>query len=114
MRATFGIGPLEFGQIFGEDTHNIWLKALMDYGWIGFLSYLGLILWTIAAGFRILFRARPWQPYLLCAYVVFLGHVGLGSVIDTDHWRHFYLLLGLIWGAIALEYRHQRNRRAER
>jgi O-antigen ligase len=110
----FGIGPLEFGQIFGEDTHNIWLKALMDYGWVGFLSYLGLILWTIAAGFRILFRARPWQPYLLCAYVVFIGHVGLGSVIDTDHWRHFYLLLGLIWGAIALEYRHQRNRRAER
>ena len=30
-------------------------------------------------------------------------------VIDTDHWRHFYLLIGLIWGAIALEYRHQRG-----
>ena len=35
----------------------------------------------------------------------------LGTVIDTDHWRHFYLLLGLIWGAIALEYRHQRQLR---
>ena len=33
----------------------------------------------------------------------------LGTVIDTDHWRHFYLLLGLIWGGIALEYRHQRS-----
>jgi len=106
-----GIGPLVFGTIFGEDTHNIWLKALMDYGWLGFVSYLGLILWTIAAGFRILFRDRPWQPYLLCAYVVFIGHVGLGTVIDTDHWRHFYLLLGLIWGAIALEARHQREMR---
>ena len=46
---------------------------------------------------------------LFCAYVVFLGHVALGSVIDTDHWRHFYLLIGLIWGAIALEYRYQRG-----
>jgi O-antigen ligase len=107
----FGIGPLVFGQIFGEDTHNIWLKALMDYGWLGFFCWLALMLWTIAAGFRILFRDRPWQPYLLCAYVVFLGHIGLGTVIDTDHWRHFYLLLGLIWAAIALEHRHQRARR---
>jgi O-antigen ligase len=107
----FGIGPLVFGQIFGEDTHNIWLKALMDYGWLGFFCWLALMLWTIAAGFRILFRDRPWQPYLLCAYVVFLGHIGLGTVIDTDHWRHFYLLLGLIWAAIALEHRYQRARR---
>ncbi|MDH4985392.1 hypothetical protein QEZ47_07525 [Aminobacter anthyllidis] len=104
----FGIGPLVFGQIYGEDTHNIWLKTLMDYGWLGFASYLTLIIWTIAAGFRILLRNRTWQPYLLSAYVVFLGHIALGTVIDTDHWRHFYLLLGLIWGSIALEARHQR------
>jgi O-antigen ligase len=103
----WGIGPLVFGQIYGEDTHNIWLKALMDYGWIGFCSYLLLIVWTLAAGFRILFRNRPWQPYLLCAYVVLIGHIALGTVIDTDHWRHFYLLLGLVWGAIGLEYRYQ-------
>lgn len=103
----FGIGPLVFGQIYGEDTHNIWLKALMDYGWLGFASWLTMIVWTVAAGFRILLRDRPWQPYLLSAYVVFIGHIALGSVIDTDHWRHFYLLLGLIWGAIALETRHQ-------
>lgn len=103
----FGIGPLVFGQIYGEDTHNIWLKALMDYGWLGFASWLTMIVWTVAAGFRILLRDRPWQPYLLSAYVVFIGHIALGSVIDTDHWRHFYLLLGMIWGAIALETRHQ-------
>lgn len=104
----FGIGPLVFGTIFGEDTHDIWLKMLMDYGWLGFVSFLTLVAWTIAAGFRILLRDRPWQPYLLCAYVAFIGNIGLGTFIDIDHWRHVYLLLGLIWGAIALEYRHQR------
>ncbi|ESY83911.1 membrane protein [Mesorhizobium sp. LNHC220B00] len=108
MEHPFGIGPLVFGTIFGEDTHDIWLKMLMDYGWIGFVSFLTLIVWTISAGFRILLRDRPWQPYLLCAYVAFIGNVGLGTFIDIDHWRHVYLLLGLIWGAIALEYRHQR------
>jgi O-antigen ligase len=109
MEHPLGIGPLLFGQLYGEDTHNIWLKALLDYGWLGFAAYLTLIAWTVAGGFRILFRDRPWQPYLLCAYVVFLGHIGLGTVIDTDHWRHFYLLLGLIWGAMALEAAHQRR-----
>lgn len=107
----FGIGPLVFGTIFGEDTHDIWLKMLMDYGWLGFVSFLALTLWTIAAGFRILLRDRPWQPYLLCAYVAFIGNIGLGTFIDIDHWRHVYLLLGLIWGAIALEYRHQKELR---
>jgi O-antigen ligase len=109
-----GIGPLVFGQIYGEDTHNIWLKALLDYSWLGFAAYFILMAWTVAAGFRILFRARPWQPYLLCAYIVFVGHILLGTVIDTDHWRHFYLLLGILWGMMALEKRHQAALRRER
>lgn len=104
----FGIGPLNFGRMFGEDTHNIWLKALMDYGWLGFAAWFSMVVWTIAAGFRILFRERPWQPYLLCAWIAFVGHVLLGTVIDTDHWRHFYILIGMIWGGLALEARHQR------
>lgn len=109
LEKPFGIGALVFGKIYGEDTHNIWLKTLMDYGWLGFVSYLILTIWTLVGGFRLLLRNRPWQPYVLCAYVVYVGHIGLGSVIDTDHWRHFYLLLGLIWGGIALEYRYQRG-----
>jgi O-antigen ligase len=107
MDKPLGIGPLVFGKLYGEDTHNIWLKALMDYGWLGFACWLTMVVWTLAAGLRILFRDRPWQPYLMCAWIVFLGHVLLGTVIDTDHWRHFYLLLGLVWGGIALEQRHQ-------
>jgi O-antigen ligase len=112
LEKPLGIGPLVFGQIYGEDTHDIWLKMLMDYGWLGFASYVTLTVWTVAAGFRLLLRDRPWQPYVLCAYVVYLGHIGLGTVIDTDHWRHVYMLFGLIWGGIALEYRHQRRFRA--
>ena len=83
MEHPLGIGPLVFGQIYGEDTHNIWLKALMDYGWLGFACWLTLMVWTVAAGFQLLFRNRPWQPYLLCAYVTFVGHIALGTVIDT-------------------------------
>jgi len=40
----------------------------------------------------------PWQPYLITAIAAFSGNVVEGGVIDTDHWRHYFLLLGMIWG----------------
>lgn len=111
MERPLGIGPLVFGQIYGQDTHNIWLKALLDYSWVGFASYVILIVWSLAGGFRILFRTRPWQPYLLCTYAAFVGHLALGTLIDTDHWRHLYLIIGMLWGMMALEQRHQASLR---
>lgn len=108
MEHPLGIGPLVFGPIFGEDTHNIWLKALLDYGWLGFVSYLALTVWTLVLGFRYLLRDRPWQPFLMISVILMVGHAVIGIVIDTDHWRHFYLILGMTWGCFALEWRHQR------
>jgi len=108
MENPLGIGPLTFGDIYGEDTHNIWLKALLDYGWLGFISFATTVALTLAIGFKFLLRDRPWQPLLMCAWVVFLGHILIATVIDIDHWRHFYLLIGLIWGCIGLEQRHSR------
>jgi len=105
----FGIGPLEFDKYFEEDTHNNLVKALMAYGWIGFVAWLTMIVWTLAAGFKLLFRPRPWQVHLQIAYLVFLGHNLVGIVIDTDHWRHFYLVIGIIWGCIILEKKWQNN-----
>lgn len=108
LEKPLGVGPLEFGYIFGEDTHNNFIKALMAHGWLGFATWLAIMIWTLVVPFKLLFRPRPWQPYLQIAYVVFVGHVVIGNVIDTDHWRHFYLLIGLIWGCMALEKRWQR------
>lgn len=107
MEQPLGIGPMTFSTIFPEDEHNVWLKSLTTYGWLGFVCYVSLILWTLWTGFRFLLRDRPWQPYLMIAWITLVGHVVIGNVIDTDHWRHFYLLLGIVWGCTALEYRHQ-------
>lgn len=108
MERPLGIGPMVFSSIFPEDEHNIWLKSLTTYGWLGFVSYVAMMAWTLSIGFRFLLRDRPWQPYLMIAWIVIVGHVIIGNVIDTDHWRHFYLLLGIVWGCGALEWRHQR------
>ncbi len=109
MEHPLGIGPLVFSTIFPEDEHNIWLKMLTTYGWLGFVTYISLLLWTLSIGFKYVLRNRPWQPYLMIAWITLLGHALIGNVIDTDHWRHFYLLFGIIWGARALEHNYQRQ-----
>ncbi len=107
MEKPLGIGPMVFSNIFPEDEHNIWLKSLTSYGWLGFVCYVTLILWTVSIGFRFLLLDRPWQPFLMISWIVLIGHTAIGNVIDTDHWRHFYLLLGIVWGCGALEYRYR-------
>lgn len=107
-----GIGPLAFNKIYGEDEHNMWLKGFTTYGWLGGFSYIILAAWTLAAGAPLLFRRRPWQGIAQCAYVVLLGHVLIHNVIDNDHWRHLYLIYGMVWGMIAAEKLAQRNERA--
>ncbi|MEL6504391.1 MAG: O-antigen ligase family protein [Pseudomonadota bacterium] len=107
-----GIGPLEFGLRLGEDTHNIWVKALMAYGWIGFFAYAAVVAITAVGGGVLLGKQRPWQPYLLCSYAAFIGHLMVSWVIDIDHWRHIHLIYGIIWGCMALELRHQRRSKA--
>lgn len=109
MEKPLGIGPMTFSKIFPEDEHNIWLKSLTSYGWLGFVCYFTLIVWSLWAGFKLLLRNRPWQPYLMIAFITVVGHTAIGFVIDTDHWRHAYLQIGVLWGCIALEKRHNRK-----
>lgn len=106
-----GIGPLEFRRFYPEDPHNVYLKAFLAYGWLGGLSYLGLVLWTLCRGFPLLFRDHPIAPAYRCAYLVFVGHALIGVIIDTDHWRHAFLLYGLVWGCFIV---YQRDRAAAR
>jgi hypothetical protein len=106
-----GIGPLAFNKIYGEDEHNMWLKGFTTYGWLGGFSYIILAAWTLAAAAPLMFRPRPWQGIAQCAYVVLLGHVIIHNVIDNDHWRHLYLIYGMLWGMIAAEKLARRQER---
>jgi len=96
-----GIGPLQFHNYFPEDTHNSYLNAFMSGGWISGIAYPALVLLTVALGLRHVFIPVPWQRAYLAIFAAFLGTIGEGFVIDTDHWRHFWLMLGAMWGMFA-------------
>ncbi|MEQ9691176.1 MAG: hypothetical protein RLO48_15715, partial [Bauldia litoralis] len=103
-----GLGPFVFADLLGGDEHNMWLKGFTTYGWIGGFAYIALAIWTLAAATPLLFKPRPWQTFVQCVYVVFVGHLLIHNVIDNDHWRHVFMLYGLLWGAIAAEKLHRR------
>ncbi len=97
----FGIGPLQFHNYFPEDTHNSYLNAFMSGGWLAGLCYPTLIAVTVVMGFRHLLKPVPWQRVYLAVFAAFLGTVGEAVIIDTDHWRHFWMMLGTMWGMFA-------------
>ena len=104
-----GLGPEAFGKLLGEDEHNMWLKGFTTYGWIGGFSYIVLVVWTLVVSFPLLFKRRSWTPIVQCAFAVYVGQVMIHNVIDNDHWRHLFLLYGMLWGAVAAERLHVRR-----
>jgi len=107
-----GFGPRQFSTIFGLAPHNVFLNAFASYGWLGGFSYLLLILSTIVIGFKTVFTRTPWQAFAIAVWAPLFFTILQGVQIDTDHWRHFYLLLGLIWGLYAATVRYQREERS--
>jgi hypothetical protein len=98
LEMPFGIGPLQFHTYFPEDTHNSYLNAFMSGGWISGVCYPALVFVSVIMGFRYVFVRVPWQRTYLAIFSAFLGTVGESFIIDTDHWRHFWMMLGTMWG----------------
>jgi len=93
-----GMGPFEFSRVFGMQQHDVYMQGFLVYGWLGGAAYLTLVAVTLGVGLAVVRVPTPWQNYLIVAYATFVGEAVEGFIVDTDHWRHFFLLLGLIWG----------------
>jgi hypothetical protein len=106
LELPFGIGPLQFTKFFPEDTHNSYLNAFMSGGWISGICYPALVFITVIMGFRHVFVRVPWQRAYLAIFAAFLGTVGEGFIIDTDHWRQFWMMLGAMWGMFAATHQY--------
>ena len=96
-----GIGPLQFWLLFVEDPHNSFLNAFLSGGWLAGFCYLALAVITIVMSTRFLFVRTPWQPLYHAIYAAYVGTIAEGAIIDIDHWRHYFLILGLLWGLMA-------------
>lgn len=108
-----GLGPFQFGIRMGEDEHNMWLKGFTVYGWLGGFAYIALVVWTLVIATPLIFQKRPWTPFIQSVYAVYLGHLIIHNVIDNDHWRHLFLIYGLLWGIYSVECKARRLARPQ-
>jgi hypothetical protein len=109
LERPLGIGPLQFSHFFPEDAHNTFLNSFMSGGWLSGFAYLTLTLITIVVGLRFVLVPTPWRPTYQVVYAAFLGVAVESAIIDIDHWRHYFLILGVLWGLAVMSraYRAQ-------
>jgi hypothetical protein len=94
-----GLGALQFGAFYHhEDVHNVYLSMFLNAGWIGGLAFAGMVVLTLLAGGRHVLRSNEARALFVIAFSAFAAVSVEGFVIDIDHWRHFYLLLAILWG----------------
>ena len=94
-----GIGPREFSFMrVSELPHNVYVNVLHAYGWGGGAVYYLLVILTLWRGIASLTKPSPYRLMMIPLIATYTMLVGESAIIDSDHWRHYFLLVGLIWG----------------
>ncbi len=98
----WGLGPLEFRNLrVKEEPHDSYVNVLHVYGWGGGAMFILFIVITIWRGVRFVIRPSPNRLLLIPLIAVWIPLAVEAAIIDLDHWRHFFLIGGLIWGVTA-------------
>jgi O-antigen ligase len=93
-----GIGPGQFEVRAPVPSHNLYVRALSEQGFLGLIVALALMGATLVFALRNAVLGRDsfgiGSAALLGAWV---GICVESFVIDTNHWRHLFLVAALIW-----------------
>lgn len=101
----FGHGPNRFSHFYPENPHNTYIMAFSSYGWLGGIAFLGFIITTLVISLKTLFLHTPFQPYVLVIFSALIPHLVQNFQIDTDRWRHLFMIYGLSWGLAVISRR---------
>ncbi|HEX8165128.1 MAG TPA: O-antigen ligase family protein [Beijerinckiaceae bacterium] len=93
-----GLGPLRWRRTFGLEPHNSYIGGFANGGWLGGFAFLGLVLATGFVGFRLCLTPSPFRREAQIAWPALFIFFLQALQIDVDHWRHVFLLFGMVWG----------------
>jgi O-antigen ligase len=93
-----GIGPGQFEVASPVSAHSTYVRALAEEGLLGLIAIGSLLLGTLIVAGRNVVLGRGTaglsSTALLAAWVGLLAN---SVFVDTLHWRHLWILAGLIW-----------------
>ncbi|GAA6156828.1 O-antigen ligase family protein [Pyruvatibacter sp. HU-CL02332] len=93
----FGIGANNWGMLAAQDTHNVYLNVFVSGGFISLVGLVGAFGLTLVRGFKYAMHG-PRRGVFIVAFASFIGLIAEAIIIDINHWRHLYVLMGMIWG----------------
>jgi hypothetical protein len=96
-----GFGPYQFGAIFGLAPHNTFLNSFASGGWLGGISFIVFVISSFIVGMKTIFVRSPFQVHAILAVSCYIAVTLQGVQIDTEHWRHLYWMVGMVWGFYA-------------
>ncbi len=86
-----------------HQPHNVFLTIGTEAGWLGMAGFLLFILLSLWRGASALKTIDPSMRRHLQIVLASVAGVTLQSLfIDSTHWRHYWLLLGVLWGLTAI------------
>jgi O-antigen ligase len=102
-RYPIGIGPGQFESLAPISAHSTYVRTVAEEGILGFFILAGIIFGTLVLAVRNVVLGRGTygigSSALLAAWV---GMLANSLFIDSLHWRHLWLVAGLIWaGALS-------------
>lgn len=98
LQHPLGIGLFQWPHMSGLMPHNVYVNVFVSGGLMSMAGFGGLMILTIGAGIQALKCPPSLRAIAVIALASFIGHAVQGLLIDSNHWRHLYINMGLIWG----------------
>lgn len=94
----FGVGPGQSEAKLGMSNHSLYARTALDNGYSGLVV---LLLFIFLTGCRLLYILKACdnqsRGIIFVIIASFIGILVNSVVIDTIHWRNFWILLALVW-----------------
>jgi hypothetical protein len=103
-RHIIGYGPGQAEQVLAISTHSLPVRLLVEQGVAGALPFLLVLGATLVAALG--FAARDGDLNGIGSAALlgsFIGLLANSPFVDTLHWRHFWVVMALIWAGWTLQ-----------
>ena len=105
----FGFGPGQAEVNLPLSTHSTYARVAYEQGLVGVVLLVVLLLATLAVAVRLASaRETVWGIGTAPLLGAWLGLIANSAFIDTLHWRHLWVLAGLLWAG-AMQTRDERR-----